>query len=248
LKGASTLPGYSPIRANESDPAKQNRSEMHRDQASGCGRWVCCRCFQAPSSGPVTWPRQQSATPRRPQNASAPSGRPRPRSKTRSSTRPPNHLAVERARKEQRKLRALLEFVVRSGRRLMLDICIPNATLWQTFADDTLEGPGLKSIADYATVLNSFAEQGDFPKGRPPAVPGAGQQPLRPVERRCVLGHHQELRRTHRRSRSGPGRRQRGRREWRRRRWPRAPHPTRQTGRAPVRRARPAGQDLGSSG
>ena len=71
----------------------------------------------------------------------------------------PNHLAVERARKEERKVRALLEFVVRSGRRLTLDIFIPNAALWQAFADDTFEGPGLKSIADYATVLNGFAEQ-----------------------------------------------------------------------------------------
>ena len=71
----------------------------------------------------------------------------------------PNHLAVERARKEEGKVRALLEFVVRSGRRLTLDIFIPNAALWQAFADDTFEGPGLKSIADYATVLNGFAEQ-----------------------------------------------------------------------------------------
>ena len=72
---------------------------------------------------------------------------------------PPNQLAVGRATKERRKVRALLQFIVRSGRRLTLDIFIPNAALWQAFADDTFDGPALKSIADYATVLNHFTEQ-----------------------------------------------------------------------------------------
>ena len=66
---------------------------------------------------------------------------------------------IRQAKKEQRQLKAILEFVIRSKRRLTLDIFVPNLTFWQSFSDETLLETSLYSISDYASILNRFAGQ-----------------------------------------------------------------------------------------
>ena len=68
-----------------------------------------------------------------------------------------NELAA--VKKDTRRLRALLEFSVRTNRRLTLDIFIPSEAAWQAFADDTADRTTLRAITDYASLLNRFSAQ-----------------------------------------------------------------------------------------
>lgn len=64
-----------------------------------------------------------------------------------------------KATTERRRLTAILDFAIRSNRRLTLDIFVPNKTFWQGFANDSLDRTTLFEISEYASIMNDFTSQ-----------------------------------------------------------------------------------------